>query len=154
MVKSFRPVQNNQPVIGGIKKLSGKNKALSLATYDLSTLYTNISHNEVKAWWGSCSVSLSKVVETSLMSLTKFCATWIDDKNKFKTTFDKTSAKLAINFLLDNFFLILIICHFGKSLESPWVLAQNPLWQIHFYITMRVVNIRYGKDKFKKSMLF
>ena len=35
-------------------------------------------------------------------------------KNKFKTTYDKVSLKLVINFLFDNCFLNLVICHFNK----------------------------------------
>ena len=43
-----------------------------------------------------------------------------DDKTKFITTFDKACLKLTITFLLDNCFLMLLICHFGKSCESLW----------------------------------
>ena len=40
--------ENNQPVIDGIKKLNSRKKALSIATYDFSTLYTNIQYNELR----------------------------------------------------------------------------------------------------------
>ena len=40
----------------------------------------------------------------SVSKLLTFGATWINDKSKFKTTFNEVSLKLAINFLLDNFF--------------------------------------------------
>ena len=53
--------------------------------------------------------------EKQFTVVTKSVATWADDKNKFKAKFDKDSLKLAINFLLDNFFSIFIICHFDKS---------------------------------------
>ena len=47
-VKSFWPVQNNQPVIDVIKKLNGRNKTLSIATYDISGFYTNIPLSKLK----------------------------------------------------------------------------------------------------------
>ena len=37
-------VKNEDPVIDGIKKLSDKNRAKYIATYDFSTLYTKIPH--------------------------------------------------------------------------------------------------------------
>ena len=47
-IKSFCPVRNNQPALYAIKKLNTRNKALSIATYDFSTLNTNILHNKLK----------------------------------------------------------------------------------------------------------
>ena len=47
-VRSFRPMLNNQPVIDAIKKLNGIKKALSMPTYNFSTLYSNIPHNKLK----------------------------------------------------------------------------------------------------------
>ena len=42
--------------------------------------------------------------EKQFIAITKLEATQTDDKNKFKITFNKTSLKLAINFLPGNFF--------------------------------------------------
>ena len=47
-VKSFWPVQNNQPAIDVSEKLNSRNKVLSITTYDFSTPYTNIPHNKRK----------------------------------------------------------------------------------------------------------
>ena len=56
-------------------------------------------------------------VEKQFNVVTKFGPTWTDDKIKFMTTFDKASLKLAINFLLDDCFLILVNSPFNISLE-------------------------------------
>ena len=37
-VKSFSPVQNNQPIIDAIKKINSRNKALLTATHDFFSL--------------------------------------------------------------------------------------------------------------------
>ena len=42
--------------------------------------------------------------EKEFIVVAKFSATWTDNRNKFKITFDKASLKLAITFLLDNCF--------------------------------------------------
>ena len=39
--------------------------------------------------------------ERQIIVVANLCATWTDDKNKLKKTFDKASLKWAINFLLD-----------------------------------------------------
>ena len=65
-----------------------------------------------------------KAYEIQFIVVTSFGVEWTDYKNKFKTTFDKVSLKLAISFLLDNGVIILAICYFDKSLESQWVLIQ------------------------------
>ena len=47
-VNSFWPVQNNWPVVDAIKNLTVEIKALSIRTFDISTLYANIPNNKVK----------------------------------------------------------------------------------------------------------
>ena len=42
--------------------------------------------------------------EKHFIAVAKFRATWTDNKNKFKITFDKVSLKLSINFFLSNCF--------------------------------------------------
>ena len=46
-VKTFWTVQNNKQVIDSIAKLSKRNKALSVSTFDFSTLYTKIPHSKL-----------------------------------------------------------------------------------------------------------
>ena len=76
--------------------------------------------------------------EKQFIAVRKFGAAGTEKKNKVKTTFDKASLKLFINFLLDNcFFLILVICTFNKLLAFPWAVTQKLLWNIYFYIIMK-----------------
>ena len=50
-------------------------------------------------------------------------------------------------FFLMIVFLILVIFPFDKSLVFPWVLTQHLLWQIYFYITMKVNNYQILKTE-------
>ena len=99
--------QNDQPVIDAINRVKSQKQSTLTSNYDFSTLYTDIPHNKqskknkqnktktkTKKNWGNLLISVSKLL--------KFGATWINDKSKFKTTFNEVSLKLAINFLLDN----------------------------------------------------
>ena len=48
-VNTFSVVQNNKPVTDAINKLSKRNKAKSISTFDFSTLYTylQLPHNKL-----------------------------------------------------------------------------------------------------------
>ena len=63
----------------------------------------------------------------SVSELLKFGATWINDKSKFKTTFNEVSLKLAINFLLDN-------CFFNFGTLSCLQIMEIPIGSdpVHF----------------------
>ena len=47
-VKSFWVIQNKDTVIKTLKRLSDRNQAKTIATYDFSTLYTKIPHSKLK----------------------------------------------------------------------------------------------------------
>ena len=62
----------------------------------------------------------------SVSELLKFGATWINDKSKFKTTFNEVSLKLAINFLLDNCFFNFGTLSFLQIMEIP--VGSDPVY--------------------------
>ena len=93
-VNSFCPVQNNQLVT----------EAILITTYDLSTLYPIIQHNKLKNVIRELIHFCFIGGEKQFIAVIKFGAIQTDDKNRFKTKFVKATLKLAINFLLDNFF--------------------------------------------------
>lgn len=72
------------------------------------------------------------------IAVTNFGATWIDDKNKFKTIFNKYSLKIAMNFLLNNSFLNFGKLSFQQIIVIPWVLTQNLSKLIYFFTAMRI----------------
>ena len=81
-----------------------RQKVISIATYDFPNIGRNISHNKVKKVVRELINTCFKGGEKQLITATKFGATWTNDKNKSKSTFDKASPKLAINLQLNNFF--------------------------------------------------
>ena len=94
----------------------------------------------------------SKGEKKQFIAIKKFGATWTDNENKFKVTFNKASLKLAINFLLDNCFFSLVNLSFRKmtgismdSDQGPWV----NLWQIYFYNIVKNKWLLDTKKRFK-----
>ena len=61
-IKHFWVVDNNWEVVAALDKISGKGKARSISTFDFSTLYTKIPHEELKTKstnWFKTSINLS-----------------------------------------------------------------------------------------------
>ena len=99
-IQPFWSVKNNPSAIDAIKKISSRIKALSISTYDFSTLYTIIPQNKLKNVMRKLINCCFKVEEEQFIAVTKYGATWTDNKNIFKINFDKTFLKLVINFFL------------------------------------------------------
>ena len=89
-IKSFWSARNNQPVIDVIKKRNSRNKALSIATYDLPIFYTNIAQNKVKNVMRKLISFSFKGGEETFIAIIKFCQIWASNKSNFKITFAKT----------------------------------------------------------------
>ena len=64
--------------------------------------------------------------EKEFIAVTKFRATWTDNNTKFKITFDKAFLKLAITFLLDNFFFDFGNLPFPKITGIPMGFDPTP----------------------------
>ena len=84
MVKPLWSVQNNQTDINAIKNLKNRNKAFSIATYNFSNIYANITHNTLKNVMKELINFCFDGRKKQFISITKFGATWTDNKNKFK----------------------------------------------------------------------
>ena len=48
-VKKFGPVQNNETIINAINNLKTRIKTFSVFTFDLFTLFINITHHRLKS---------------------------------------------------------------------------------------------------------
>ena len=57
--------------------------------------------------------------------------------NKCKVTFDKASLKLAINFLLDQYFFSVGNSFFHQIIGIPMGLIYPPSWETSFFIVMK-----------------
>ena len=89
-IKSFWSARSNEPIIDVIKKLNSRNKALSIATYDLPIFYTNIAQNKVKNVMRKLINFSFKDGEETFIAVIRLCQIWASNKSNFKITFAKT----------------------------------------------------------------
>ena len=78
-VKIFWPVQNNQTVIDAISEINSRNKTFSISTLDLSTLYTNTPHHNLKSVMGEFDFYFNGG-DKKFIGITKYSATWTNNQ--------------------------------------------------------------------------
>ena len=106
-------------------------------------------------WWERWPSFVLKVKKQFIV-VTKFGVTWNDNKNEIKvTTFDNTSLKLVIIYLLYNCLLFNFVNFSCRQITRfPWVLTHNLLWEIYFYIILEINGYQILKKDLRKSYSF
>ena len=106
-------------------------------------------------WWERRPSFVLKVKKQFIV-VTKFSVTWNDNKNEIKvTTFDNTSLKLVIIYLLYNCLLFNFVNFSCRQITRfSWVLTQNLLWEIYFYIILEINGYQILKKDLRKSYSF
>ena len=115
-VKSFWTVLNNKPVIDAIDKINTIKNLHSVSTFDFSTLYTDTKHKKLKFVLRESVNLYFKGGSGNYIAVRNFWARCFDDKKNYNILFDKGNLKLAINRLIDNYYLVLEIQPLDKQL--------------------------------------
>ena len=69
-------VQNNQTFVTLINKVNSRNKAISISTFDFSTLYTNIRHWNLKSVTGDLINFSFNSRDKEFIGVTRFGTFW------------------------------------------------------------------------------
>ena len=101
-VKTFWPIQNNVPVINNIKKLNKRHKALSVSSFDFSTLYTNIPHDKLLHVLNELIDFCFQGGTNDIIAVDRFGAKWVHSATNASFNFDKSSLKTVIKYLINN----------------------------------------------------
>ena len=100
--KRWWVIDNNHDVLEIIKRINENRCAKSVATYDFSTLYTNIPHNSLKE---ALSIIVEKCFSNSRMkyiTINNSEAYWSKNPSTKLFSFSKPTLLSCINFLIDN----------------------------------------------------
>ena len=113
-VKSFWVIQNKDTVIKTLKRLSDRNQAKTIATYDFSTLYTKIPHSKLKNVLHEITKFCFKGCSESRVLISSNGARWSRNQKpdkEGKILLSEKQVKDAFSYLLDN-------CYFsvGKNI--------------------------------------
>ena len=107
-INHFFIIDKNQPIIDRLNKLNEKSLAKSIETFDFSTLYTMIKHEDLKenlTWFIEKAFNGAYGKGKKVMSVYSQEAKWTNaSKNNSTCTYDKSSFISIVNFLIENAF--------------------------------------------------
>ena len=103
-INSFWTILNNKPVIQNINIMNKRTKASSISCFDFSTLYTKIPHNKLLKVMNELVDFCFKGGDKSYITVNKYGASWVAENKSNSVTFNSSTLKNAIKYLLDNCF--------------------------------------------------
>jgi hypothetical protein len=151
--KNFWVVKNKNLVIEALNKLSDRNKAKTVATYDFSTLYTNIPHDKLKSVLNEITDFCFKGCQQSKILIKKGDARWCHEpnskNNSVKKLMDKDLVKKSIAHLLDNCYFTVGNDIFKQVIGIPMGTDPAPFMANLFlyYYENKFMNELISKDK-------
>ena len=131
----FWVLQNIDPIISKLNEINRKRRAKSIATYDFSTLYTKIPHDQLIA-------RLSQVIDFAFDGGDKNCirlstsgiAFW-GKKRKGKVGFSKPGLKIAVRHLIENSYFIVGNVTMRQVIGILMGIDPAPFWANLFLYT-------------------
>jgi len=101
-LKFFWVIDNNTEFCKALDRISNRNRARGISTFDFSTLYTKIPHNKLI----DCLHFFIELVfnnkDRKYLSVTSSGAHWVGSKKSSGTVYDIDDVKNALKFLIDN----------------------------------------------------
>lgn len=130
LVKTFQPVLNNETVIDLNSNISSRNNAILISMFlFLNSIYKN-STPEIEISETRLINSVFNGGDKKFIGITRFGALWTNNQQKqtlsfgnrkYTLSFNKTSFKLAINFLLGNCYFTFCSMCFCQFIGIPIV---------------------------------
>ena len=115
----FRTEQSNCHRLETINKINSRDKAFPISTFDFSTLYANIPCHKLKFLLRELIKFCLNGREKEFIGISKHDAIWTNNQQKYRFSVDKTSLKLAIDYLLDNWYFTLGSTFFRQLIGIP-----------------------------------
>ena len=101
-VNTFWIVQNNKPVIDAMSGLNKRRKAISVSTFDFSSLYTKLPHNKLRMVLNSLIDFCFDGGESKYITVNNYGARWVKNIKDNIISLNKQQIKDAVAYLLFN----------------------------------------------------
>lgn len=144
-VKTFWVVQNNEQILGNIRKLNKSCRAKRVSTFDFSTLYTNIPHKKLIDVLNELIEFCFKGREDKHIAVTKYGAKWVTDTSKYDLVFDMDKIKDALKYLMSSCFFTLGNLLFKQVIGIPMGSDPAPFMAnlfLYFYENKWLTDLR------------
>ena len=120
-------IQNNQPILDTLNYINDNTVARNIQTYDFSTLYTNLDHNDIK-------IALRFVIKLAFrnnrifnyISIYKNGYRWVKDHKRDTFVFDEDKLIKCVDFLIDNCYFVIGESVFKQLIGVPIGIDAGP----------------------------
>ena len=123
--KKFWVVENSTPVIEKIKKLNQRNCAKSISTYDFTTLYTTLEHDNLLKDLKEIIDFVFSAGKSKYISYFGKTACWTNRKDN---SFSKSSLKAAITHLISECYFTIGDHVLAQTIGIPMGIDPAPFW--------------------------
>ena len=117
-LKQFWPIDSHEDVVKALDKLSNKNKAVSISTFDFSTLYTKIPHAKLIEVLHSTAKSVFNDTNRKFVCVSINNAYFVKNKSKY-FMFNVDDVNICCKFLVDNAYFRIGDAIFRQTIGIP-----------------------------------
>ena len=148
---TFWVLQNSQPVIDDIHHINKNKRAKSIATYDFSTLYTNIPHDKLIKRLSSLIDFVFQGGDKNYIRISQRGDAFWGKKLKGKVGFTKSALKMTMKHLIENCYFTVGNVVLRQSIGIPMGMDPAPFWANLFLYTYEheYMTKMMGEDKVK-----
>ena len=147
-IERYWIADNNEKVLNNIDKISKKNTARNVQTFDFATLYTKITLEDLKDKLKQVVAKAFKGGQCKYINLTQYDAKWT--KNNTKNTVTKEKIFAMIDYIVDNAYfrfgdkVLLQIIGLPMGIDPAPVMANLYLYFYEFQFMEKMRKENYG----------
>lgn len=119
-------VNNNVPILECLNNICTESRARNIQTYDFTTLYTNLEHEEIKVALASVLKLCFKHSKKKYIAIYAKSFAWVDSTRDGTYYFDMDSFMKSIEFLMDNCYFTLGSNIFRQVIGVPIGVDPGP----------------------------
>ena len=156
----FWVIENSAPIIEKLTRINEKKNAKDISTYDFSTLYTKLQHDDLIqnldgiVDFAFCGGNVKKDGNRKYLTVTKFSTFWSKTKHG-NNSFTKQQIKLIVKHLIKETYFQIGNLLFRQCIGIPMGIDPAPFWaNLHLYAyEYKFIKHLMGTDK-RKAMKF
>ena len=148
-------IDNNAPILECFNSYMETDRARNVQTYDFSTLYTNLRHDEIKVALKDVVKLAFKHIKCSYISVYKSSFAWVKNPREDTFRFDEESLNHTIDFILDNSYFSMGNITFRQIIGVPIGVNPGPFIAnlTLFYFEYRYLDKLYKIDYYSAKKL-
>lgn len=149
----FWVIDNNFDVVNTMNRMSRKDNAKSVCTFDFSTLYTKIPHDKLIYVLNNIIYSVFNNTTRQYMSVIQSGTNWVTGKRSVKQLYDADKGKNVISYLINNSVFLVGNTLFRQIIGIPMGSDPAPFFAnlfLSFYETQWIKSLKradYGRAR-------